>query len=135
MAEFQEVIKHLRRMCTTYCDCEECQINTIARGFCNGVLTSTKNELAEIEKFVMDWAEKNPEPAYPTWEQWHNTVFPTRGALANILPCLFIKKEDGICANESMGVDAYKKCALCRKQRIPADIAAKLGITPGKEWE
>ena len=81
-----------------------------------GFTTATAEE---IEKTIMQWAAEHPEPAYPTWEEWGNANFPN--AVRYICPLNFMGRD--VCSGQ-------KGCDECRQQRIPADIAAKLGIKP-----
>lgn len=130
MAEFQEVINQYKRMCGTIeCDGEKCKISQMAFEFktCEQWVCRFPNLAEEI---VMEWAANHPKPMYPTWQQWHEQTFPNRGAFANILPCLFIPKTMGVCGGEFIGASAVTACSECRKQRIPADVAEKLGIKP-----
>lgn len=69
----------------------------------------------------MQWAAEHPEPVYPTWDEWQNSVFPD--AEIDITPCTFGSRDRLNCFFE-------KKCSTCNEQQIPADIAEKLGIKP-----
>lgn len=122
MAEFVEVAKHRKRMCESKTSCAECALNIVNSG--NGCNDLLLNSPAEYERIVMKWAEEHPEPQYPTWEQWESKLFPENEAYN--LRCHF----------ERCALYGTKQCEPldCRAERIPADIAEKLGIKPGKEW-
>ena len=90
MAEFSEVIRHFKRLCTTS-DCNTCCLKCDKMG----CITMSHEDPKEFERRVMWWASAHPEPQYPTWVEWFNSMG---------------------------GVD----CG----ERIPADIAEKLGIKP-----
>lgn len=124
MAEFQEVMKQYMRMCKAHDGgrCRECPASGIM-GTC--LLMAKGHTVAELEGTIMRWTSENPEPVYPTWIQWHEKMFPDAHDLPD--PCCYISRERLKC-------DDYQ-CEKCRKQRIPADIAEKLGVKPGKEWE
>lgn len=79
-----------------------------------------------LEKEIMDWAAKNPEPRYPTWEEWQKKNFPT--AHDAMHPCAFMKREE---IEKVRGVECGRiSCNHCARSPIPADIAEKLGIKP-----
>ena len=125
MAEFQEVMKQVKRMCKEFGnDCagcglasSHCPLGPIPQNW-DGV------NFANVERIVMDWAAKNPEPRYPTWEDVWNQLFPDR--TEREMPCpryfLSVQRMKKYCT----GI----KCMDCRKRSIPADIAEKLGIKP-----
>ena len=125
MAEFCEVMKQTARMCASYrndcagCglanDASECPFEALPEGW-----TVKLDRLAEIEHIVMDWAEKHPEPRYPTWNEWQEANFPN--ANAKVSPCAFSDSRSFGCMNHG--------CDACRDFPIPADIAEKLGIKP-----
>lgn len=105
MAEFQEVAKHWKRMCSDMSEmdgCEDCPIVTMTHGTRCGDVPSEMKNIEEIEKAVTDWAAENPEPVYPTWWEYLRKKYPGR----DVYP-------------DEIG-----------EERIPADIAQKLGIEP-----
>lgn len=101
MAEFQEVMKQMKRMCQSYStvECENGACKMRLRGACamNHIPAIAGKYASEIEHIVMGWAAKHPEPQYPTWTEWLRMV-----------------SANGIDLNAS----------------ISADIAEKLGIKP-----
>ncbi len=81
-----------------------------------------------VEPVIMRCAKYHPEATYPTWDQWQRKMFPDHDWVdGTIFPCVFMSKERAKCDPDD--------CEHCNKQRIPADIAEKLGIKPGEEWE
>lgn len=126
MAEFQEVMKQAKRMCDDQCACIACPA-VDQTGKCRLQVPEEEftpmdfdlNKLPEIERIVMEWAAKNPEPRYPSWGEWWRSTFPNAGASIN--PCAFGSKED---------VNCDANCRTCINNPIPADIAEKLGIKP-----
>lgn len=78
-------------------------------------------KLAEIERIIMDWAAANPEPRYPSWEEWQLTNF--SGVSDMIKPCCFMNRNKLNCGE-------HTTCYNCRNQPIPANIAEKLHIKP-----
>ena len=121
MAKFTEVMRHARRMCESFSDghCSECPIGNANALEC-GITVTSEMDCEEVERRVMQWAQEHPEPVYPTWREWQNSMFPD--AVRYILPCEFGSKDRFKC-NE-------KRCYECIVEPIPADIAEKLGIKP-----
>ena len=110
MAEFVEVMRQWRRMCADgsigYA-CAECKMySSIDESICRGI--PSEDDAKNIERFVMSWAAEHPAPVYPTWEEWLIT-------------------QDVIKENQNGGV-GWPMPKLF--ERIPADIAQKLGIEP-----
>lgn len=118
MAEYTEVIKQFKRMCesTTGFKCSrgECPVMGYAFG-CENISQCRKIALEhpnEFEEKVMSWAAEHPEPVYPTWAEWLEsmhviTVTPIEGCMIKkVLPAFYMFSQ------------------------IPADIAQKLGIEP-----
>lgn len=117
MAEFAEVARAWKRMCSKMNRCEGCPIVAASHGARCGVIPSTvavKN-IEEIEKAVTNWAAENPEPVYPTWLEWLESL------------------GYGIAFRDGSGIDGVDGWAFSFKEAgkpIPADIAQKLGIEP-----
>lgn len=113
MAEhsFQEVMRQFDRMCRHYQRKLECPMGCPM----NGVNISQCRKIAfeepvVTEQTVMQWAEENQEPVYPTFREWLTTFyFQTR------------KPVDG--GHE--GFDTWMN-----RTRIPDEIAKKLGLKP-----
>lgn len=109
MAEFQDVIKHWRRMCNSfgnkaansYKPCMEiCPVG--ANPVCGELSISTQEDVVNFEAVIMKWAAEHPEPVYPTWAEWLTSI--------GVYP---------------KGWEIYQTPL---KREIPADIAQKLGI-------
>ena len=111
MAEFDVVCKEFRRMCWHYqreCRCKDCPLRGSNIGQCR------KNAFASphvFEYHVMQWAAEHPEPVYPTWGDYLTMLM-----LEDIT-------HSGDTTPQTLGQ------WMC-KNRIPADIAKKLGIQP-----
>lgn len=115
MAEFNEVMKQLLRMCKSYKECENCELYVF-----NGCSFCPNDAPEMTERIIMEWAAAHPELHYPTWAEWQKSNFPD--AYAPLYPCNFAR-----CPR------AYSECNDCelyRDSEIPADIARKLGIQP-----
>lgn len=106
MAEFQEVMKQWRRRC------EACEKNERVKCYINGYVCEAFCKMQKhidpefVEKDVMSWAAEHPEPVYPTWEDFLESV-----GLGEF-------------------VSGTARLAWLRETHIPADIAEKLGIEP-----
>ena len=122
MSEFTEVMRQAKRMCKAFGDghCSECPIGNANALEC-GITVTSGMDCKDVERRVMQWAAKHPEPVYPTWDEWQDSVFPD--AEIDITPCTFGSRYRLNCFLE-------KKCSTCKEQQIPADIAEKLGIKP-----
>ena len=122
MSEFTEVMRQAKRMCKAFSDghCSECPIGGADVLEC-GITVTSEMDCKEVERRVMQWASKHPEPVYPTWDEWQNSVFPD--AEMDITPCAFGSWNRLNCSLE-------ETCVTCMEQQIPADIAEKLGIKP-----
>ena len=109
-----------RRMGESFSDgCRECPIGDADELEC-GITVTSWMECEEVERRVMQWAAEHPEPVYPTWDEWQNSVFPD--AEIDITPCTFGSRDRFNCSE--------KTCDECMEQQIPAYIAEKLGIKP-----
>lgn len=121
MAQFSEVMRQAKRMCEAFSDghCSECPIGDANVLEC-GITVMSEMDCEDVERRVMQWAAEHPEPVYPTWEEWQNSMFPDA--------------ERDICPREFGRIDRFncddKTCAECLWEQIPADIAEKLGIKP-----
>ena len=74
MAEFCEVMKQFKRscpdgQCSSATDCAMYPACNI--GQCRKIAFERP---AEFERRVMEWAEAHPEPEYPTWVEWFNSM-------------------------------------------------------------
>ena len=113
MAEFVEVSFQLGRMCREYSDCADCQLYDSK--YCTKTKDKlTRKDLREAEAIIMQWANENPGPAYPTWGEW----FESRGDLIS-----------GWNNTTSVGW-LYNRILEVFHKPIPDDIAEKLGVKP-----
>lgn len=127
MAEFQEVMRQANRMCASYAnDCTDCGLRKedYACPFDNLPEGMDLKSLPEIERVVMDWAEKHPEPRYPSWNEAWKQLFPDARRI--YAPCIMYFVEE--CPYDS-AINSGN-CDKCRNTPIPADIAEKLGVKP-----
>lgn len=119
MAEFQAIMKQAKRMCEAQNDCEECPIFEECDG--SGYVSLDCTADAEVvERKIMDWAAKNPEPRYPSWNEWQGANF--QMAERAICAAHFMDAGDAGCYASG------NNCDKCRERPIPADVADKLGI-------
>ena len=112
MAEFQDVMEQFDRMCWYYQRKRECPMACPM----NGVNISQCRKVAfekpkETEEIVMKWAAEHPEQVYPTWMEWLTDL----GAIPK-----------AISWDEPLVEAVYDAI----QERIPADLAQKLGIEP-----
>lgn len=119
MAEFSEVMRQWRRFCKSHSNCGECEFD--GKGIC-GEAHLTDIPYADIELRIMAWAAEHPDPVYPTWEKWLQSVGvmeSSDGLLKRIKGQLLID-----------GIPAHAIPTIKVLDPIPADIAEKLGIEP-----
>lgn len=112
MAEYQEVMHHLGRMCGTYLYCTDgCPLQEEPNVCFLAAKSLSTEKIEATEQAIMSWAAENPEPVYPTWEEWLADV--------GVLVCdtSFLNKRYWYTINK-----------LKLEQPIPADIAEKLGL-------
>lgn len=131
MAEFIEVMRQARRMCSSFggeCS-DKCPLNCAIqvetdcyRDLCICVAGGLEEAYKLIEERVMQWAKEHPAPVYPSWNEWHGKNFPDAYYDGKrICPSILGGGES---------CDSENDCDKCRDRPIPADIAAKLGIEP-----
>lgn len=125
MAEFLEVMKQRKRMCTKYEGggiCQSIDYNMCplkGHDLCCRPLTNIDiNKIQEGEVIIMKWAAEHPEPVYPSWIDWlmSEGVIPTNYMVAN-------STDSGVRA----GTFYVTSKAF---EPIPVDIAQKLGLQP-----
>lgn len=115
MAEFQEVMRQWGRLCTQHCtenadDCVGCLLGDTRADVCGSYAKDNADDAKELERLVMEWAEEHPEPVYPTWLE-------------------FVWRQ--IARRES--ISDHDLAAWMENNRIPADIAQKLGLEPKED--
>lgn len=127
MAQFVEVMKQARRICLEHPgDCDGCPLHDDDGLVCRFSLGEKYLFYDTAERIVLKWAKEHPEPVYPSWYQFQETMFP--GHTRWICPMAF-----GIECPSKSKTDAHT-CKVCRDNPIPVEIAEKLGISP-KEGE
>ena len=110
MAEFSELMRIKKRLCIKYksSGCIECPLNYSIGDLCGIISISgySDNKFMELEEALLSWAAEHPEPVYPTWFEyiWK-----------------FAFKEP---------VSDLDLVIWMANNRIPADIAQKLGVEP-----
>lgn len=126
MAEFVDVMKMARRMCVHVDDCNDCPIYDFLGEYCklSRPLSSSDSDFVKYEADIVKWTSENPELRYPTWREWQQANFPNKSS--TIRPCEFMRRSDAHCTDYM----DRNSCDDCCNQRIPADIAEKLGIQP-----
>lgn len=128
MAEYTGIMRQQKRMCKYYetivGSCEGCPIHEeeIAYICVEAPCAIDIEDVDKAEKLIGTWAEKHPEPVYPTWEEWLIEIGVTK-------PVIIGEPWPVELPGGSMIEPAYKLVADTRK-RIPAEIAEKLGIKP-----
>ena len=105
--------------------CDKCPAGKLrsANGVCLVRRIARVDNCEEQIEGLRAWAKEHPEPRYPTWNEWQNSMFPD--AEGDMSPCEFGNRDRFNCEG--------KTCDECTQQQIPADIAAKLGIRPIEE--
>lgn len=107
MAEFAQIMKDWRRMCDTIRSqggaCAQlCPLSSNL--VCGELHDASDEDIREAEDRIFLWALEHPEPKYPTWKDYV----------------------------ESMWLDSYSPgeslISWMNTHHIPADIAEKLGI-------
>lgn len=119
MAEFQDVTKQWKRMCSKYwriTTCHGCPVAEYGQAYeyCKAI---PDIDFVKMEELVMTWAAEHPEPVYPTWKEW-------------------LEEQRVVVHFDSANEKGKKvKWELTNKSNcpIPADIAEKLGIKPKEE--
>ena len=72
--DFQEVMRNWYRMCCAYNGaCHSC---TLTENECKGGWEEEGRNLDwnKIAEKIMKWAKEHPEPVYPTWAEWLNSI-------------------------------------------------------------
>lgn len=118
MAEhsFQEVMRQYKRMCRGE-ECNGCDFYKFKTSLSHQMacLRFLKEYPVEAEALVMNWAAEHPEPVYPTWAEYLNSIGVTISDRPFPAP--------------NIPVYVYQAGAKMFEP-IPAEIAKKLGIEP-----
>lgn len=120
MAEFNELVRIKKRLCIKYksSGCIGCPINHSMGNLCGIISISgySDNKFMELEEALLSWAAEHPEPQYPTWGEW--------------LESIEVIKYN----NRADSINYLIRPTHKTNTQIPADIAQKLGIEPKKKW-
>jgi hypothetical protein len=115
VAEFVQMMKDWQRMCDSMQGgirkCDNCPLFNVLCQY----KPNDKADFAKAEQIIEKWVEDNPEPVYPKWAEWLNSIGVTisdRPFPAPNIPVYVFQ------VNAKMF------------EPIPADIAQKLGIEP-----
>ena len=118
MAEFQEVVRNLRRMCDFYddeCRTDDCPLYLNNMCYAKAMATVCPSVSKQLEEMVMAWAAEHPEPVYPKWSEWLVDI--------GVFPKM-------MSTNPSKALDTIAKAV---SQPIPVEIAKKLGLNPKED--
>ena len=111
MAEFTKVAHEWVRMCKAYSDAGDClkcpMVTNPICGYMSDDNVANDKEISKAEADIMSWAAEHPEPVYPTWAEYLETLE------------LYNKS-----VSDSVMIDKLEIT------HIPAGIAQKLGIEP-----
>ena len=114
MAEYIEVMKQKKRMCNSTLCCK-CDIFHLSGEDISNCSQFILNNPSKAETIIMTWAAEHPEPVYPTWAEWLNSI----GVIISDRPF------------PTLNIPVYVYQAGKKMvEPIPANIAEKLGITP-----
>lgn len=116
MAGFIETMEQWRRMCEMYSrdDDDRCvgcpmlelkfdEYGCVDEYGCDAIFSdwAKKADWDAVEEAIHVWAERNPEPVYPTWQEWFDTfdeaIDVDESIPADIARKLGIQPEEGTC--------------------------------------
>ena len=122
MAEFAEVMRHVKRMCdaTVSERCPECTLWRPETESCSLYGDDDGVDYADMERRVMAWAADHQEPMYPSWREAWQSLFPYA---------------EELCPGKLFGEDCPEGmlCTECRERPMSKKVAEKLGIRPIEE--
>lgn len=127
MSEFQEVIKKQKRMCRHYEElsgsCTGCPLHDheVAYVCTEAPCVIDIEDVKKAEKIITEWAEKHPEPVYPTWAEW---LLEVGGGVEKLF------EAGGYRGNTY--VSDLETVVVAHNTQIPADTAHMLGVKPKK---
>lgn len=127
MAEFMEIMRQAKRMCTVHGGICSYRCCPLANGKACRLLPDHDGEdYNELERIIMGWAAEHPEPVYPSWEEGWRQLFPD-SKFAPCPDCFGLKYRVDECVS---GLT----CTACKARPMPVEVAEKLGIKPiGRE--
>ncbi|MBP5710006.1 MAG: hypothetical protein J6W84_03410 [Bacteroidales bacterium] len=115
-------MRQFDRMCKAHAGCVDCPLAIKGTVETKCSISSFVEEPDYIEREVMSWAAEHPEPVYPTWVEWLNSIGLTKHDTGQ-----FCVHKPNLYSYEIKEVDILNEAAY---KPIPADIAQKLGIEP-----
>ena len=129
MFEFTEIMRQAMRMCTAHgsmCNTNNCPLYNGEACCLNIDLDGV--DCNELERIIIDWARKHPEPVYPSWKEGWKQLFPEADIRHTLCPEVFGDKyRCDWCHDDN---DDNDNCDECLERPMPAEIAEKLGIKP-----
>lgn len=130
MAEFTETMRQAKRMCSAHGGICSYRCCPLANGeTCRLNVEFDGEDYNELERIIMGWAAKHPEPVYPSWEEGWKQLFPEADIRRAFCPEVFGDKYRCDWCQEY-----NDNCDECLERPIPAEVAEKLGIKPiGRE--
>ena len=125
--DFVQVMKDWRRMCKAFTTdddscCEGCPVVDFREHGCGAIFEMEDGtDWQRYSDTITAWAAEHPGPVYPTWEEWllDNGVFAPDNVLLNGKHRFYMEGKPVLNIPTKKIYD-----------RIPADIAQKLGIEP-----
>lgn len=127
MAEYNDVIKHFKRMCRYYnnrATQNDCPLYCKGHGCNISHCRMLAFDDVKFQNVVMTWAENHKEPVYPTWREYLQEQ--------GILDVEYIPAASSTTSTSKSYVQTVKTLAPFYRS-IPADIAKKLGVKPKEE--
>ena len=120
MTDFVQTMKDWYRMCRVFSvkdlECEGCPLLEFSfdgHG-CDAIFSEFADhaDWSRLQEIVESWADEHPAPVYPTWGEW--------------------LLEQGVirAGTESRNGFIYQTVSPVIFERIPADIAGRLGLEP-----
>lgn len=95
---FQKVMREMKRMVTECCNendsnCDRCPLDSC--GICSRVwCEQTPEDFEEYERIVMRWTNEHPEPKYPTWGQWLESIGQAEATWGDRIPADIARKHN-----------------------------------------
>lgn len=125
MAEFTEIMRQAKRMCTAHgsmCNTNNCPLDNGEA--CRINIDLDGEDYNELERIILDWAAEHPEPVYPSWEEGWRQLFPDTDIRHTLCPKVFGDKYK---CDWCLDVN---DCDVRLKRPMPAEVAEKLGVKP-----
>lgn len=126
MSEFTEIMRQAKRMCSVHGGICSYRCCPLANGeTCRLNVELDGEDYNELERIIMDWAAKHPEPVYPSWGEGWKQLFPEADIRRTLCPEVFGDKY-----RCDWCYDDNDSCDECVERPMPAEVAEKLGIKP-----